>query len=146
MKNKPRRVRRGLHILKPYRQSGRFAAAVVEPDDPAELPLSPAEPLLPEPDAPLPTLDEPEEPELPRAEEPELLAAPVVEPPDMEPELPVPVEPLPEELEPATFEPEVVEPALFEAVFNRAWPVVLSLQCVAADTFELPLADGEVVD
>ncbi len=35
------------------------------------------------------------------------------------------------------------EPVL-AAVFNRAWPVVLSLQWVAAETLALPLIDGEV--
>jgi len=47
-------------------------------------------------------------------------------------------------LEPAVgAAPEVVEP-LLAAVFSRACPVVLSLQCVAADTLAVLLAEGDV--
>jgi hypothetical protein len=52
---------------------------------------------------------------------------------------------LPEEPEPLAELPEVEEPVL-DALFSRAWPVAWSLQCVAADTSELPLADGDVDD
>ena len=104
---------------------------MVDPDEPDELPLRPAEPLLPVPvlldDEPTPLLL-PDEPDMP--------------------ELPVPVEPLPEEPEPLAkplVVPEVDEPVL-DALFSRAWPVAGSLQCVAADTSALPLADGDVDD
>ena len=119
-------------------QSGKLAAAVVGVDVPIELPLRPAEPEEPEPAEPVPVLLETEEPE-PRPAEPELLPVPVEDPPDIL-EL---LLPLPEE-EPLMFEPEV-DP-VFEAVFKRAWPVDLSLQCVAADTLELSVADGDVED
>jgi hypothetical protein len=121
-----------------YGQSGRFAAAVVEPDVPEELPvplpliadplLDGEEPLVPEPAAepePLPEVD----------------PVPLVVPEPAEPELMVP------DIEPVPLVVPEVEPPVFEAVFNRACPVVLSLQCVAADTLVLPLElDGEVVD
>jgi hypothetical protein len=93
--------------LKVYGQSGRLAAAVVEPVELAEFPLllDGDELLLVEGDILLVEGD---------ALEPALGAA-----------------------------PEVVDPVL-AAVFRRACPVVLSLQCVAADTLALPLAEGEV--
>ena len=118
----------------PYWQSGRLAAEVVEPDIPDELPLRPADPLVLEGDELLP---EPEvlEPALPDE------VPPAIEPPLVEPE---PVEPEPLEPKPLAPVPEVDEP-VFEAVLKRGSPVVLSLQCVAADTFA-PLADGEVED
>jgi hypothetical protein len=66
----------------------------------------------------------------------------------VEPALPVPDElPL---IELPVAEPEVDEPVfeveepLLDAVFNRGCPVVLSRQCVAADT--LPVVDGEEED
>ena len=96
-----------LVFTKSYWQFGRLAAAVVEPDEPDELPLRPAEPLL---ELPVPVLLE---------EEPTLLLLPE------EPELPVPVEPLPEDPVPLAdplVVPEVAEPVL-DAVFSRAWPV-----------------------
>jgi hypothetical protein len=116
-------------------QSGKLAAAVVELDVPVELPLRLDEP---EPVEPVPVLLEPGELE-PMPAEPAALPGPVEDPPDMlEVLLPVP------EDEPVMFEPEV-DP-VFEAVFKRAWPVALSLQCVAADTLELLVADGDVDD
>src|SRR4051812_46425519 len=92
-----------LALLKFYGQSGRLAAAVVEPVAP--LLLDGDELLLVEGDVLLVEGD---------ALEPAVAAA-----------------------------PEVVDPVL-AAVFRRACPVVLSLQCVAADTLALPLAEGEV--
>jgi nicotinate-nucleotide--dimethylbenzimidazole phosphoribosyltransferase len=111
-----------------------LAADVVEPDVPEELPV------------PLPLIADP------LLDGDELVPEPAVpdEVPASDPELPVPVEPEPVEpelLEPMPLVvPDAEEPVL-EAVFKRACPVVLSLQCVAADTLELPLeVDGEVVD
>ena len=101
-------------------QSGKLAAAVVELDVPVELRLD-----EPEPVELVPVLLEPGELEPAPAEPAALL-------------LPVP------EDEPVMLEPEV-DP-VFEAVFKRAWPVALSLQCVAADTLELLVADGDVDD
>jgi len=112
-------------------QSGKLAAAVVELDVPVELPLRLDEP---EPIEPVPVLLEPEELE-PMPAEPAALPGPVEV---LEVLLPVP------EDEPVMLEPEV-DP-VFEAVFKRAWPVDLSLQCVAADTLELLVADGDVDD
>src|SRR4051812_38886962 len=115
-------------------QSGKLAAVVVELDVPVEVPLRPAEPDEPEPAEPVPLLPEPGELE-PRPAEPEALPVPVEDPAVL---LPVP------EDEPLIFEPEV-DP-IFEAVFKRTWPVDLSLQCVAADTLELFVTDGDVED
>jgi hypothetical protein len=56
----------------------------------------------------------------------------------------LPLEPLIEPVEPVVL-PEAAEP-VFAAVFNRAWPVALSLQCVAAETLALLPADGDVLD
>jgi hypothetical protein len=59
---------------------------------------------------------------------------------------PLGLEPLVAAVEPAApvVLPEAAEPVLV-AVFNRAWPVALSLQWVAAETFEL-LPAGDVPD
>jgi hypothetical protein len=83
----------------------------------------------------------------------ELLAEPEVPEPVLPDEVPPAIEPPLVELEPV--EPEPLEPKplapvpeaepVFEAVLKRGCPVVLSLQCVAADTLA-PLADGEVED
>jgi len=78
----------------------------------------------------------------PAALEPDAL--PLIEP-EAEPE---PAEPLPVELVLALPDGDVLPDGevVLAALFSLACPVTLSLQCVAAEMLELPVAGGELVD